>query len=263
MKKIILALSILYTISFGDTIGIKEKLGNVVPLDLTFINEKSQRVTLKELMDGKPTILTLNYFRCAGICTPQLNDLAKMLSRLELAENTDYKVITVSFAEDEPAELAAAKRKNLLASMTRQYVADAWHFVIGENNSSGILAEKVGFSFEKTVSESGKVDYIHTAALIILSPEGKVTRYLNGINQLPFNAKLSLLEAAEGKVGSTNAKALPYCYAYDPKGKTYIFAWEKVAAIVMLLLVFGFFIFLLKSGRREKNHEKKGENNDE
>ena len=253
----------LCAISFGDTLGIKEKLGNMVPLDLTFVNEKSERVTLRELMDGKPTILTLNYFRCAGICTPQLNDLAKMLSRLDLAENTDYKVVTVSFAEDEPAELAAAKRKNQLASMTRQYVADAWHFVIGENNSSGILADSVGFSFEKTVSESGKVDYIHTAALIILSPEGKVTRYLNGINQLPFNAKLSLIEAAEGKVGSTIAKALPYCFAYDSKAKTYIFAWEKIAAVVMLLLVFGFFIFLVKSGRKEEGHQKKGENNDE
>ena len=263
MKKIVLVLSMLFTISFSDTLGIKEKLGEMVPLDLTFINEESKKVTLKELMDGKPTILTLNYFRCAGICTPQLNDLAKMLSRLDLAENTDYKVLTVSFAEDEPAELAAAKRKNQLASMTREYVADAWHFVIGENNSSGVLADKVGFSFEKTVSESGRVDYIHTAALIILSPEGKVTRYLNGIKQLPFNAKLSLIEAAEGKVGSTIAKALPYCFAYDPKGKTYIFAWEKIAAIIMLSLVLGFFILLVKSGRRDENHQKKGENNDE
>ena len=261
LRKFVLVLSLLFTLANSDTLGIKEKLGGMVPLDLTFINEKSKRVTLKELMDGKPTILTLNYFRCAGICTPQLNDLAKMLSRLDLAENTDYKVLTVSFAEDEPAELAAAKRKNLLASMTREYVSDAWHFVIGENNSSAVLADSVGFSFEKTVSESGRVDYIHTAALIILSPEGKVTRYLNGIEQLPFNAKLSLIEAAEGKIGSTIAKALPYCFAYDPKGKTYIFAWEKIAAVVMLTLVFGFFILLVKSGRKE-DHQKKGENDE-
>ena len=263
MRKIILVLSLLFTLANSDTLGIKEKLGEMVPLDLTFINEKSNKISLRELMDGKPTILTLNYFRCAGICTPQLNDLAKMLSRLDLAENTDYKVLTVSFAEDEPAELAAAKRKNQLASMTRQYVADAWHFVIGENNSSGILADSVGFSFEKTVDEkTGRVDYIHTAALIILSPEGKVTRYLNGITQLPFNAKLSLIEAADGKVGSTIAKALPYCFAYDAKGKTYIFAWEKIAAIIMLTLVFGFFIFLVKSGRRDEDHQKKGENDE-
>jgi protein SCO1/2 len=252
MVKVMFVLLLLFNFSNATTLGIDEKLGDMVPLDLTFLNEKSQSVTLKELMDGKPTILTLNYFRCSGICTPQLNDLAKMLSRLDLAENTDYKVVTVSFAEDETPELAAAKRKNQLDSMTRAYVSDAWHFVVGENNSSHVLADKVGFIFEKTVSEAGKVDYIHTAALIILSPEGKITRYLNGIGQLPFNAKLALVEAADGKVGSTIAKALPYCFAYDPKGKQYIFAWEKVAAVVMLTLVFGFFIFLVKSGRKEE-----------
>ena len=262
MRKFLLVLSLLFSFANADTLGIQEKLGNMVPLDLTFLNEESKSVTLKELMDGKPTILTLNYFRCAGICTPQLNDLAKMLSRLNLAENTDYKVLTVSFAEDETPDLAKAKRKNQLASMSRAYVADAWHFVIGENNSSGVLAEKVGFVFEKTVSEAGKVDYIHAAALIILSPEGKITRYLNGIEQLPFDAKMALVEASDGKVGPTIAKTLLYCFAYDPKGKTYIFVWEKVAAVVMLSLVFGFFIYLVKSGRREEDHQKKGEENE-
>ncbi len=262
MRKFLLVLSLLFTFSNAETLGIQEKLGNMVPLDLTFLNEESKSVTLKELMDGKPTILTLNYFRCAGICTPQLNDLAKMLSRLNLAENTDYKVLTVSFAEDETPDLAKAKRENQLASMSRAYVADAWHFVIGENNSSGVLAEKVGFVFEKTVSETGKVDYIHAAALIILSPEGKITRYLNGIEQLPFDAKMALVEASDGKVGPTIAKTLLYCFAYDPKGKTYIFVWEKIAAIVMLTLVFGFFIYLVKSGRKEEDHQKKGEENE-
>ncbi|MBT5935277.1 SCO family protein [Sulfurimonas sp.] len=262
MRKFLLVLSLLFSFSNADTLGIQEKLGNMVPLDLTFLNEESKSVTLKELMDGKPTILTLNYFRCAGICTPQLNDLAKMLSRLDLAENTDYKVLTVSFAEDETPDLAKSKRKNQLASMSRAYVADAWHFVIGENNSSGVLAEKVGFVYEKTVSEAGKVDYIHAAALIILSPEGKITRYLNGIEQLPFDAKMALVEASDGKVGPTIAKTLLYCFAYDPKGKTYIFVWEKIAAIVMLTLVFGFFIYLVKSGRKEEDHQKKGEENE-
>lgn len=117
MKKIILVLSVLITFLNAGPLGIEEKLGQTVPLDLTFINEKSERVTLKELMDGKPTILTLNYFRCAGICSPQLNDLAKTVGKIQLAENTDYKVITVSFAENETPELAAAKRKNQLESI--------------------------------------------------------------------------------------------------------------------------------------------------
>lgn len=259
MKKFIFLLVLTLNLLHAEQLGINEKLGQMVPLDLTFIDEESNRVTLKELMDGKPTILTLNYFRCAGICTPQLEDLAKMLGRLDLAENTDYKVVTVSFAEDETPDLAAAKRKNHLASMTRSYVADAWHFVIGENNSSHVLAEKVGFSFEKTVTAQGKVDYIHAAALIILSPEGKITRYLNGIEQLPFDVKMALVESADGRVGPTIAKTLLYCFSYDPQGKKYVFMWEKVVGAVMLLIVFGFFIYLVKIGRKEDSNQNKGE----
>jgi len=254
MKKLVMFFMLLVTVN-ANTLGINEKLGSMVPLDLTFINEKGESVTLKKLMDGKPTMISLNYFRCAGICTPQLEDMAKMLSKLDLAENTDYKAITIGFAEDEGYELAAAKRKAMLGSIQRDYVQDAWHFVIGENNSSGILADKVGFTYEKTVSTAGVVDYVHPAALIMLSPEGKVTRYLNGIEQLPFDVKMALMEAGQGKIGPTIAKNLLYCFAYDPKAKTYIFKWEKIAATVMFAIMFAFFIYLVKTSRRDEDHE--------
>lgn len=255
MKKFLLLLLTFLALHAGDQLGVNEKLGQMVPLDLTFLDENSNRVTLKKMMDGKPTIITLNYFRCAGICTPQLDDLSRTLTKLDLAENTDYKVLTISFAEDETPDLAAAKRKNHLHAIQRDYVQDAWHFLIGENNSSAVLADKVGFVYEKTVSDKGVVDYIHPAALIILSPEGKVTRYLNGIDQLPFDVKMALVEASEGRVGPTIAKTLLYCFAYDPVGKKYIFVWEKVAATVMLIIVFGFFVYLIKIGRKEETSE--------
>lgn len=255
MKKLLLLLLTLAALHSAEQLGVNEKLGQMVPLDLTFIDENSNKVTLAEMMDGKPTIITLNYFRCAGICTPQLDDLSKTLAKLDLAENTDYKVLTISFAEDETPALAAAKRKNHLHAIGRDYVQDAWHFLIGENNSSAVLASKVGFVYEKTVSPKGVVDYIHPAALIILSPEGKVTRYLNGIDQLPFDVKMALVEASQGRVGPTIAKTLLYCFAYDPVGKKYIFVWEKVAATVMLIIVFGFFLYLVKLGRKEDSSE--------
>jgi len=243
----------------AEQLGLNEKLGNMVPLDLTFLNEKGQQVTLKEMMDGKPTMLTLNYFKCAGICGPQLADMAKMLTRLDLAENTDYKVLTISFAEDETPQLATKKRKAYLNSITRDFVQDGWHFLIGENNSSGILADAVGFSYKKEVSVAGVVDYIHPGALIMLSPKGKVTRYLNGIGQLPFDVKMAVVEAGEGKTGPTIAKNLLFCFAYDPKAKTYIFQWEKIAGAVMTTLMIIFFIYLLKTSRRDEddNHQEK------
>jgi protein SCO1/2 len=262
MKKFLIL--VLLTLSIqANQLGMNEKLGEMVPLDLTFLNEKGERVTLKKLMDGKPTIISLNYFRCSGICTPQLNDMAKMLGRLDLAENSDYKVLTISFAEDETPQLAASKRKTMLASIQRNYVQDAWHFLVSDNNSSAILADKVGFTYKKEVSKAGVVDYIHPASLIMLSPKGKVTRYLNGIQQLPFDVKMALMEAGEGKVGPTIAKKLLFCFAYDPKGKTYVFKWEKVTGIVMTLIMIGFFFYLIKTTKREddqENHQNKGEN---
>ncbi len=256
-----LVLVLMFVSIHANQLGLSEKLGETVPLDLTFINEKGERVTLKELMDGKPTMVSLNYFKCTGICTPQLNDMAKMLSRLDLAENQDYKVITISFAEDEGHELAAAKKKTMLHAIQREFVQDAWHFVIGENNSSGIFADKVGFEYQKTVSPAGVVDYVHPATLIMLSPQGKITRYLNGIEQLPFDVKMALLEAGEGKVGPTIAKSLLYCFAYDPKAKTYIFKWEKIAGAVMTFIMIAFFIYLVKTSRREEDKSQhKGDN---
>jgi len=95
----------------------------------------------------------------------------------------------------------------------------------------------------------------------MLSPEGKVTRYLNGIGQLPFDVKMAVMEAGEGKVGPTIAKKLLFCFAYDPKGKTYIFKWEKVMGIVMTITMLIFFIYLIKTTRRDDdNHQNEGDN---
>ena len=260
MKKLLMFLLLLVTIH-ADELGMNEKLGAMVPLDLTFINEKGEKVTLKKLMDGKPTMISLNYFRCSGICGPQLADMAKMLTRLDLAENTDYKILTISFAEDETPDLASAKRNAYLHAIERPFVQDAWHFLVSDGNSSAVLANIVGFDYKKEVSPTGVVDYIHPASLIMLSPKGKVTRYLNGIEQLPFDVKMAIMEAGEGKVGPTIAKKLLFCFAYDPKGKTYIFKWEKVAGVVMTLIMIIFFIYLIKTSRRkEDDHQNKGEN---
>jgi len=258
MKKLLLFLS-LFVFANANQLGVEEKLGAMVPLDITFLDEEGKSKTLKEYMNGKPTMISLNYYRCSGICAPQLQDMANMLSRLDLLENKDYKVLTVSFADDETPALAKSKRKNYLAAIRRpegqKFLADAWHFLISENNSSAILANAVGFKYEKSVSDAGVVDWIHPAALIMLSPKGKVTRYLNGTEQLPFDVKMALMEAGEGKVGPTIAKNLLFCFAYDPKGKTYVFKWEKIAGIVITTMMLLFFLYLVLTSKRDDDRE--------
>ena len=250
MRKILMLVLLSLSILQAEDVGVTEKLGEYVSLDLSFIDEEGNSNTLREYMDGKPALISLNYFRCSGICTPQLEDMAQALSKLTLSENSDYKALTISFDQTETPALAKAKRATHLNSMTRAYNRDAWHFLLSENNSSAILSKEVGFSYKKTISQAGVVDWIHAATLIVVSPKGKITRYLNGIDQNPFDLKMALLEATEGKVGPTIAKTLLFCFAYDPKGKTYIFVWEKVAATVILIITLIFFIWLLKSGRK-------------
>jgi len=260
MRKLLMF--VLFTILMqAANIGVNEKLGAMIPLDMTFIDEKGKKVTLMQMMDGKPTMLSLNYYRCSGICNAQLSDMAKMLGELDLKENRDYKVITVSFGEGETSVLADAKRNTMLKAIPRKFERDAWHFYVSDGNSSAQLAEKVGFTYKKEISKAGVVDYIHPGTLIMISPEGKVTRYLNGINQLPFDVKMAVMEAGEGKVGPTVAKKLLLCFAYDPKGKTYVFQWEKIAGIVITLIMILFFIYLvLTSGRKEiDNQQNKGD----
>lgn len=257
MTKYLIILLLCMQLLHAGGLGINEKLGKYVPLDLVFINEQSEHVTLRELMDGKPTLLTLNYFKCAGICSPQLNDMAIMLSRLHLAENTDFKVITVDFAEDETPQLAKDKKKNLIHSMNRSFVQDAWHFVIGENNSSGKLAESVGFKFEKTIGKDGTVDYIHGATLIVLSPTGKITRYMRGIEQLATDVKLALIEAKEEKVTPTISKNSPYCFSEKPNGDIMVEMGSKVWAVLMLSVVIGLFLYLIRGRKSNGNRDEK------
>ena len=251
MKRYLLIMTLLFTFLHANTIGINEKLGVMVPMDLKFINEKGEKKTLKQLTQGKVTLLTLNYYRCAGLCSPQLNQMADMLGRLELAENSDYKVLTVGFDESETPDLAAAKRKNQLDSIKRSYVRDAWHFVIGENNSSGILADTVGFSFKKVVSKTGKVDYMHAAALIVLSPEGKVTRYLSGVNQLVSDVQMAIEEAKMGKVEPTITKKVPYCFSQQQKIEEQFYLGEKILGVLMIIFLLSLFLYLVKIGRKE------------
>lgn len=221
-------------------------------MDLKFIDSDGTTKTLKQLTEGKPTLLTLNYYRCAGLCSPQLNKLADMLGRLQLAENTDYKVLTVGFDESETPNLAAAKLKNQINSIERSYVQDAWHFVIGENNSSGILADLVGFNFKKVVSKEGKVDYIHGAALIVVSPKGKVTRYLNGIDLLTADVKLAIIEAKQEKVEPTRTRKVPYCFSQEQKIEQAFYLGEKIFSVVMIFGLLGLFFYLKKIGRKEQ-----------
>jgi protein SCO1/2 len=230
----------------GDRVGVDEKLGAPAPGALTFRDETGQPVTLQSLF-GKTTILTLVYYNCPGICTPLLNGLQDTLDRVDLAPGTDYQVITISFDVNDTPSLAAKKRDNYVKLFHQPYPPTAWRFLTGEQAAIDQITDAVGFRYKK----EGK-DFNHPGVLIVLSPDGRAMRYLEGISFMPFDVKLAVIEATKGKPMPTVNRVLAFCYSYDPQGRRYVFATLKVAGIGTLAVVGCFAGFLYLTTRKQK-----------
>lgn len=252
MRLLLLLLPLLF-FSFlsGATVNTAEKPGAMVPLDLKFLDDEGNEKTLKELMHGKPTLLSINYYTCAGVCTTELNNLADTLSKVDLKEGEDYQVLTASFTEDDTPALAKHKRRTILRSMTRPFNASAWNFVVGENGSADKLVDAVGFRYKVSDLPSETVQYTHGTGLIVLSSKGKIVRYLRGINQLPIDVKMAVIDAKEGKVTPSIPKALEACSDYNPKEK-YIAPTEEIIGVVMTILAIGFFVVLYIISKKKR-----------
>ena len=225
-------------------VGIDEKLGSTIALDLTLRDEANQPVTLRRLID-KPTLLTLNYFRCSNICTPQLNGLVAALNQTQAEPGKAFQVITVSFDERDTPEIAAQKRINYLRTLTRPFPPEAWRFLTGDAAVTRALADSVGFRFK----QQGK-DFSHPASIMVLSPKGELTRYLYGVSFLPADLQMAVAEAERGQARPTIPKWLSICYSVDPEGRRQAFSITRLAAILTLLGAGTFVAVLLFRGRR-------------
>lgn len=256
MKKILVYLLIITWTLFADEkikIGIDEQLGKKLPLDVTFNDENGNKVVLKDLM-GKPTVITFVYYSCPGICTPLLNSLAEVVDKSELHPGKDYNIISISFDEYDKPETALKKKYNYLGEIEKQVPQYAWRFLTGDSSQIKKLTDAAGFYFQR----KGK-DFIHTGALIFVTADGKITRYLfpgysekAGFNILPFDFKMAVIEAQEGKVSPTIARVLQFCFSYDPAGKTYVFNITRVIGAGMILMAVGFVIFITVKPKKEQ-----------
>jgi protein SCO1 len=236
----------------AEEVGIDEKLGATIPLDLVLNGEDGKPATLRQLID-KPTILTLNYFRCAGICTPQLNGVAEVLNRTEAVPGKDFQVLTVSFDERDEPEVAAQKRTNYLGEITRPFPPTAWRFLTGPGSTTKALADAVGFKF-KRVND----DFVHAAAIIFISPKGQITRYMYGTTYLPADLQMAAQEAARGQAQPTINKFLKFCFSFDPDGRKYVLNTTAIGATVTLLAAGIFLAVLIRRGRGSKVKAEEG-----
>ena len=232
-----------------EEVGINEHLGATIPLDLVLKDEDGKPVTLRQLID-KPTILTLNYFRCAGICTPQLGGVAEVANRTQAIPGQDFQIITVSFDERDEPEVAAQKRTNYLAEIKRPFPPAAWRFLTGPSTTTKALADAVGFKF-KRVND----DFVHAAAIIFISPKGQITRYMYGVTYLPADLQLAAQEAARGEAQPTINKFLKFCFSYDPIGRKYVLNTTSIGATVIILAALVLVFVLTRRGRKTKSEE--------
>jgi len=226
-------------------IGIDEKLGQVIPLDLTFYDENGNPVNLKQLIH-RPTILVPVYYSCPNVCSFLLFNLAGVINKMPSEAGKEYQVLTFSFDETEKPNLALEKKRMYLKMIEKSFPEEAWRFLTGDEETIHKLTDAIGFHFKR----QGQ-DFLHPVSLVILSPNGKITRYLYGTEFLPFELKMALLEASEGRVGPTLSKVLRFCFSYDPQGRKYVFNTLKVTGIVTLLFALSLILFLVLKGKRK------------
>lgn len=231
---------------------IDEKLGATIPAGLQLQDESGRPVFVRQLID-KPTVFTFNFFRCGGICTPQLNNLVHTINDSVLQPGVDYQVITVSFDPADTPEVAAKKRENYLKVVNRPFPPTAWRFLTGDEGTTKALADAVGFGFDKRGDT-----YIHPGALIVVSPQAKVTRYLYGITYLAAELEMAVADAKKGLVQPSTSRALSFCYSYDPAARRYVFNATRVAGIVSLVLAGGVGLLVLRKGGSRGNREGSG-----
>jgi protein SCO1 len=219
-------------------VGFEEKQGQYADLSTKLVNEAGDTVLLKNVIH-RPTILNLVYFQCAGTCSPLMWGISKFIDGMDLKLGRDYDVITISFDPTENIRLGINKKASYVSTMKKKEDAKNWLFFVSDSADIAKLTKSVGFSYQKVNDQ-----YVHPTGLIALSADGKIVRYLRGIDFLPFDIKMTMVEAAKGKIGPSINRLLAICYGYDSKGNQFVFNVTRVSAIVILFMVITLFIFL-------------------
>ncbi len=241
-----------------EDIGIEEKLGAQVDPQLTFRNEKGETVPLASFFKGhKPVLLSLAYYSCPSLCNFHLNGLTDAFRDLKAPLGEEFEFVVVSIEPKENPELAAQKKAAYIESYGRPEGAKGWHFLTGDQAQITALAKQVGFKYRW--DEESK-QWAHTAAAYVLTPDGKISRYLYGIVFDPKVLRLSMVEASDGKIGTIVDKLTLFCFHFDPKGNKYAIAAFNVMRAGGALTVFILALFLIPFWFRNRREERESRN---
>ena len=231
-------------------IGLDQRLDAQVPPDLRFRDEAGREVRLGDYFGTKPVILTLVYYECPMLCTQVLNGLTSALGVLSFSIGQEFDVVTVSFDPKETPELAAAKKAAYVNRYKREGAGQGWHFLTGDERSIAALTKAVGFRYAYNASID---QYAHVSGIMVLTPEGRLSRYFYGIEYGPRDVRLALIEAADRRIGTPADQLLLYCFHYDPKSARYSFAIMRLVrtlGVATVLAMVGGIIILRRRERR-------------
>lgn len=227
-------------------VGLDERLGARLPLDLRFRDETGRLVRLGDLLTG-PTIILPVYYSCTNVCNFLQQGLARALPAVQRLPGKEYRVLSISFDETETPELAARYKRTYLTAMNAPFPEDGWRFLTGDAAAIRQLTAAAGYSFQR----QGR-DFVHPVASFVVTRDGMIVRYLYGTTFLPKDLTMALLEARDGKIGVTIRKVVGYCFSFDPTGKTYVFNILRVSATVVILCAGGFLAFLILTGKKRR-----------
>jgi protein SCO1/2 len=232
-------------------VAFDQKLDQQVPLDLTFRDESGKTVQLANYFNGKPVILTFVYFKCRDLCPLLLDGVVRTLRPLSFSAGNQFNLLTVSFDAHDTPVMAAAKKNDFVKQYGRPGAAAGWHFLTGDETAIQKLARSVGFHY---TYDAHTKEFAHAAGIILLTPEGKTSRYFYGIDFSPRDLRLGLIEAAAARIGSPIDQLLLFCYHYDPVTGKYGLLITNVIRLAGLatVLILGAFIFAML--RRDRSN---------
>lgn len=226
-----------------------QNLDAQVPANLTFTDSTGQPVSLGDYYGDTPIILSLGYYQCPMLCGLVRNGLVKSMKELDFDIGQDYQVVIVSIDSGETPDIAEAKRRASIMDYGRSTSPEGWNFLVGSEDNIKQLADTIGFKY---VYDSRIDQYAHPSGIVILTPQGKVSRYLYGIDFPPTSLRLGLVEAASSKIGSPVDQLLLTCYHYDPVSGEYtlaIMSIIRIAGFVTVFIIGGIMFFMLRRGR--------------
>ena len=227
-------------------VGLDEKLGTLLPLDLPFLDASGQQVTLRELVTG-PTLILPIYYKCPNVCNFMQAGVAGVLKDVARKAGEEYRVVSISFDEQEgvaQAESAARLYRGLAGDSVPD---EAWRFLTGERAEILTFLDAAGYHFKRE-----GVDFVHPVASFVIDREGRLIRYLHGVRPLPKDLTLAFYEAETGRGGTTIRKVVQYCFNYDPEQKTYVFNLLRVSATAIVATLVIFLAFLVFGGKQKK-----------